>query len=276
VLAGGSSALAGSVGVQITRSGFNPPNVAVQSGDSVSWTNGDAVAHQVVVNGTSCKLSLQPSQSSSCTFSAPGTFSYSDPGASGSGFSGSVAVAPNTRSVSLSASRLVNIFGDAVTLSGTVSPKAAGQKVTVVATPAGLAATQTTVTTDASGNWSLQVQPRVRTAYQAQYDNASSSSVTVSIRPRITLQKVGSHQYLIVVLAAHSMAGKSVSITRWVPGIGWVTFRRAALQAIERTPTTSDAYVNLSVRLGTKLRIFFPQREVGSDYLAGHSNFIVN
>jgi hypothetical protein len=30
------------------------------------------------------------------------------------------------------------------------------------------------------------------------------------------------------------------------------------------------------VNLGTKLRIFMPASQVGSDYLEGHSNFIVN
>lgn len=162
---------------------------------------------------------------------------------------------PNSRAVSLSASRTLDIFGDAVTLSGTVSSRAAGEKVTVI---------------------SRQIQPRVKTVYQAQYDTASSSPVTVSIRPRITLQKVGRHQYLIVVLSAHSMAGKRVNITRWLPGRGYVTFRTATLQAIPRTPTTSDAYFTAFVRLGTKLRIFMPASEVGSDYFAAHSNFVVN
>jgi hypothetical protein len=148
--------------------------------------------------------------------------------------------------------------------------------VTVISRPAGLPEAQTIVTTTTGGTWSLQVQPRVKTAYQAQYDTASSSPVTVSIRPRITLQKVGRHQYLIVVLSARSMAGKTVNITRWLPGRGYVTFRTATLQAIPRTPTTSVAYFTTLVNLGTKLRIFMPASQVGSDYLEGHSNFIVN
>jgi hypothetical protein len=189
---------------------------------------------------------------------------------------GTVTVTPNSRSVSLSASRTLNIFGDAVTLSGTVSSKAAGEKVTVISRPAGLPEAQTIVTTTTGGTWSLQVQPRVKTVYQAQYDTASSSPMTVSIRPRISLQKVGRHQYLIVVLSARSMAGKIVNITRWLPGRGYVTFRTATLQAIPRTPTTSVAYFTTLVNLGTKLRIFMPASQVGSDYLEGHSNFIVN
>jgi plastocyanin len=273
VLAIGSTALAGSAGVKITSTGFDPANVSVQSGDSVDWTNSDNVRHEVKVAGSACTLSLAPAQSGSCVFSSPGTFAYSEPS---SGFSGTVSVAPNSRSVSLTSSRTLNIFGDAVTLSGTVSNKAAGEQVTVVSRPAGLPETQTAVTTTSGGSWSLQVQPRVKTVYQAQYDTASSPQVTVSIRPRITLQKVGRHQYLIVVLSARSMAGKLVNITRWLPGRGYVTFRTATLQAIPRTPTTSDAYFTTFVQPGTKLRIFMPANQVGTDYFEGHSNFIVN
>jgi plastocyanin len=285
VLTVGSTALAGSRGtavagpttsVKITSAGFDPATVAIQAGDAVSWTNSDTVRHRVVVTGASCSLTLDPSQTSSCTFAAAGTFSYSDPTASGSGFSGTINVAQSSRSVTLRSSRSLNIFGDAVTLSGTTSGKTAGEHVTVVARPAGLPVTETVVTTTSGGNWSLQVQPRVKTTYQALYENASSSSVTVNIRPRITLQKVGRQQYLVVVLAARSMAGKRVDVTRWIAGRGWVRFRSGTLQSLTRTPTTSVLYFTTSVRLGTKLRIFMSQNQVGPDYLDAHSNFIVN
>jgi plastocyanin len=273
VLAIGSTALAGSGAVQITSTGFNPANVTVQSGDSVNWTNADKISHQVDVKGNSCKLSLEAGQSGACAFPKAGKFDYNDPTAKG--FAGTVTVAPNSRSVSLTTSRSLNIFGDAVTLSGTVSSKAAGEQVTVVSSPAGLPANETTVTTTAGGNWSLQVQPRVKTTYQAKFDTASSSAVTVSIRPRITLQKIGRRQYLIVVLSANSMAGKRVNIARWAFG-HWVTFQTATLQALARTPTTSDVYVTTLVRRGTKLRVFLPADQVGPNYLEGHSNYIIS
>src|SRR6478672_10795219 len=207
VLALGSTALAGSAGVTINSAGFSPANVSVQTGDSVSWTNSDTVAHQVSVSNSTCKLDLQPSQSSSCAFPTAGTFNYSDPTASGGGFNGTVTVAQNSR---------------AVTLSASVSSKAPGEQVTVISRPAGLPEARRTVTTTTGGAWTLGVQPRVKTSYQASYDTVSSSAVTVQIRPRITLQKVGRHQYLIVVLAARSMAGKQVNITRFIPGRGYV------------------------------------------------------
>jgi hypothetical protein len=50
-------------------------------------------------------------------------------------------------------SRNVGIFGDAMTLSGTISSKAAGQHVTVSATPASGPALNYPATTEANGNW---------------------------------------------------------------------------------------------------------------------------
>ena len=271
VLAIGSTALAGSTGVQITSSGFTPSSVSVQSGDSVNWTNADSIRHRVVVNGSPCTLVLEPSQSSSCTFPTPGTFPYDD---SLSGFKGTVTVAPNTRAVTITSSRTIGIFGDAMTLSGTISSKQAGQHVTVRATPAAGPAFSYDVVTGANGTWSLQVQPRATTTYKASWDTATSNPFVVNLRPRLTFQKVGRHQYLVVVLAAHSMAGKQLDIARRIGG-RYVTYMHATITSIARTSTTSVAYFVTVVRPGTHLRAFLPKSQVGSDYLDGHSNFVV-
>ena len=108
----------------------------------MSWKNSDTTAHEVAVDKTNCKLSLQPSQTGSCTFATPGTFTYNDPTVKGSDqknspFAGSVTVAQNTRAVSIATSRSLMIFGDAITLSGTVSSKQAGETVTITAKPTG-------------------------------------------------------------------------------------------------------------------------------------------
>ena len=270
-LSAGSIAFAKTAGVQITSAGLNPKDVSIQAGDSVSWTNSDTVRHRVVFDNASCQLVLDPSQSSSCAFPTAGTFTYNDPNG---GFDGTVTVAANTRAVTLAASRSVGIFGDAMTLSGTVSSKTAGEHVTVTAKPAVGAAFSYDVVTTANGNWTLQVQPRANTTYQAVWENASSKALAISLRPRLTFQKVGRHQYLVVVLAARSMAGKQLDIARLVRG-RYVTYRRATLTSIGRTATTSVAYFVTIVPAGTHLRAFLPQAQVGSGYLDGHSNFVV-
>src|SRR5215208_2343160 len=132
ILVGGSSALAKTEGIEITKNGFDDTTVAIVSGDSVTWKNMDTADHEVVVDKTTCKLSLAPGQSSSCTFSTPGSFTFTDPTMRGSAFTGTLTVGQNTRSVSLASTRSVGILGDASTLSGTTSSKLAGETVTIV------------------------------------------------------------------------------------------------------------------------------------------------
>jgi plastocyanin len=276
ILLGGSSALAKTEGVEITKNGFNDTTVAIVSGDFVTWKNMDTVAHEVAVDQTSCKLSLEPGQSSACTFSTPGTFTFKDPTMKAGAFTGILTVGQNTRSVSLATTRSVGILGDAATLSGTVSSKQAGETVTILAHPAGQPVQSTQVTTTSGGNWSLQVQPQINTTYQAQFEGVLSGSTAISVRPRITLEKVGRARYLAVVVAARSMAGKTVELTRRTPNAGWVTIGQQQLQSIARTNTTVVTTFSASVSLGTKLRIFMPSAQTAPDYLDGHSNFVVN
>ena len=70
------------------------------------------------------------------------------------------------------------------------------------------------------------------------------------------------------------MAGKQLDIARRIGG-KYVTFRHATITSIARTSTTSVAYVVIVVPAGTHLRAFLPKSQVGSDYLDGHSNFVV-
>jgi plastocyanin len=273
ILAGGAVALAKTAAIEIAKDGFNPLAVTIQTGDAVTWKNSDTAAHQVAVDKTTCKLSLEPAQSGSCAFATPGTFTYTDPSKKETGFTGTLTVAQNSRAVTLASSRSVMIFGDATTLSGTISSKQAAESVTIVAQPAGEPAWSTQVTTTSGGNWSLQVQPRIRTTYQAKYEDVSSQSLIVTVRPRITLQKVGRDRFLVVVLAAHSMASKTVDVARWTNG-GWTTIGQQQLQAIARTSTIAVNSFSSYVKLGTKLRIFMPSSQTGPDYIDGHSNFV--
>ena len=191
LLVGGSSAVARTEGVDITKDGFKDTTITIMSGDSVTWKNTDTADHQVMVDNTSCKLSLEPGQTSSCTFATPGTFKFQDPTVTKAGFTGTLTVGQNTRSVSMTSNRTTVILGDAVMLSGTVSSKAADENVTITAQTPGQPATSTQVATTSGGNWTLQVQPQINTTYQAQFDGANSTSSAVNVRPRITLEKVG-------------------------------------------------------------------------------------
>ena len=63
------------------------------------------------------------------------------------------------------------VYGGAVTLSGTVSNRRAGETVTVFAKPTGQNqfASVGSATSAPNGNWSFIVKPRLQTAYEARW-----------------------------------------------------------------------------------------------------------
>jgi plastocyanin len=92
-LAAAAPTTAATTGVSITSTGFHPASVIVVAGDAVTWTNNDAVRHQVVANdGTFSSPVLAANQSFTHVFRNGGTFAYHD--AIRPRLKGSVAVIP--------------------------------------------------------------------------------------------------------------------------------------------------------------------------------------
>src|SRR2546421_6808640 len=104
----------------------------------------------------------------------------------------SVGTAAPPQTVTISASRPSVVFGKSVTLSGKVSAGKAGENVSVLAEPFGATAfaALATVQTVPGGHWSEVVKPTIETSYQAMWKGATSSTVSVKVRPLITLTLV--------------------------------------------------------------------------------------
>src|SRR5215217_7350866 len=65
--------------VNIKNFAFNPPNVTVAPGTTVTWVNNDQTAHTATATdpaGAFDSGTLQPGQSYSFTFDKPGTYAY--------------------------------------------------------------------------------------------------------------------------------------------------------------------------------------------------------
>ena len=120
--------------------------------------------------------------------------------------------------------------------------------------PAGEPVARVDVTTTTNGAWSLRVQPRINTEYQAQYGDVMSGKLAVNVRPRITFQKVGVNKFLIVVLSNKTLAGQTVQVTRFVNGTGWAPLGEAQLATIARTDSIAVKTVTELVPPGTRLR----------------------
>ena len=93
------------------------------------------------------------------------------------------ALAQTTQTVTLDASASKIVIGHDVTLSGTVTPAAAGETVEIRDAADAVVGT---VTTDPSGAFSLTISPSGTRAYHAVWGSVSSDVVTVRVRATIT------------------------------------------------------------------------------------------
>jgi hypothetical protein len=169
------------------------------------------------------------------------------------------------------------IFGGSLTVTGFVSSNQSSEVVTIVADPLGVdPPRRINVDTADDGEYRLRVQPRVRTTYTAEWRGATSRTLTVYVRPRITLRKVGRNRFTVTVVAGDSFAGNDVIIRRQRSRTNQrlVYVRRVTLAENPRSETISQRTFRLRVRRGLRLRAFLPASEAGAGYLGSQSNFI--
>jgi plastocyanin len=281
------SAAATTVTVSITKNGYVPKSVTVAKGDTVQFTNGDTAAHQVAfksTTGVTCSpasIVLQPSQSGSCTFATPGSYSYSDPNFKGNTYRGTITVtgttAPDT--LSATASPLIVVHGGHVTIAGKLSSLQAGQNVDVLEQQCGSSAQgkAATVATGTGGAYSASVAPVVNTTYAARSKLTTSPNVVVKVRPRVRLAKVAAHKYSIRVTAANKLVGKYAGFQRFNAATGrWVSVKVVSLRTASGTApaVTTSVTFRSTVKPLLRVRAVLSQAQVGSCYLPGTSNTI--
>jgi plastocyanin len=273
--------------VSITKNGYVPKSVTVAKGDTVQFTNSDTAAHQVsfkTTTGVTCtpaSIVLQPSQSGSCTFATPGSYSYSDPNFKGNTYRGTVTVtgttAPDT--LTLTATPLIVVFGGHVTVAGKLSTLQAGQSVDVLEQRCGSSANAkaTTVSTATGGVYTASLGPAMTTTYSARVKTTTSPNAVVKVRPRVRLAKVAPHKYTVRVTAAQRFVGKYAGFQRFNVATGrWVSVKVAALRTVSGTATvvTTSVTFRSSVKPLLRVRAVLSQAQVGGCYLPGTSNTI--
>jgi len=259
--------------VDISKLGFVPAAVSVQTGDSVTWTNKDTVNHQVVC--ATCPFTspvLTPGQTYSFTFTKVGKFTTVDP--LNKNKKGTVTVAAATAAgLSLTATPRVVTYGNATTLSGTLASGQANQKIDILAQPCGEKAAKvvTTVTTTTGGAFTYQAKPTMLTSYQSQSKpNLSSSAVSVSVRPVVTLRRNALHRFTTQVVAAQSLVGKAVVFQRWVAARHkWSRVKTVFLGSQHAATTPLAGSAVSSVTFGAKLRSRLRVRAVLASGQAG-------
>jgi plastocyanin len=284
VVMSGATAGAKTLTVTITKNGYVPKALSIATEDTVTFTNGDSVAHQVAFKSTTgfvCNpnpLVLQPAASASCVFHAAGSYSYSDPNTKGNTFRGSITVTAPPDSLTLTAKPLLLIFGGKVTGTGTVSTAKAGESVDVFAQQCGASTAQklTTVQTTTGGAYTISVQPLANTIYTTKLRNATSPASSARVRPLMKLARVAAHRYTVRVSAGESFAGKYVSFQRYNGALKrWVAVKAVPLKASKAgvaPAVVSVAAFRSTVKSGLRIRVTMAQAQVGTCYAPGLSN----
>jgi plastocyanin len=271
------SASAADRAVTITGTGFSPKDVTIAAGDSVTWRNTDTKPHQVTFDKATCTHVIAVGASASCTFRAGGKFNYRDPTQPGGAFRGSVTVSGPKTSVTLAPARKVAPYATPVALSGVISSQATGETVAVSAQECGKTTFTRlgTATTTTGGNWTFTAKPGLNTVYRASWRAAESPNATVQVTPKLRLTRLRS-RFTVRVSASHGFLGKLVLFQRYRTGVRrWATLKSVKLATV-RPPVAgtivTSATFRRSVRPGWRLRVRFPQAQVGTCYLAAASN----
>ena len=259
--------------VDITAAGFTPKTVTIEFGDTVTWTNKDSGAHQVLADQLAFPTSpvLAQNQTYSYTFTKSGSFGYRD--ALNTNRRGTVVVRAG---VSIKTAPAVVRYGGTATLSGVVSSLAAGETVNIDAKQCG--ATSFTrlasVKSTANGAWSAPAKPVMNTVYRAGWKNASPE-LTQSVSPLLALKRVRARRFTATATAALALTGKRLVVQRYVKSKRtWKAVKQVTLNKSQPgTPPavrTSVAF-SLRVRRGTKVRVLLPAAQAATCYAAARS-----
>lgn len=274
------------VTVNITKAGYVPSAITIAQGDTVQFSNSDAVAHQVTfksATGVTClpnPLVLQPAATGTCTFQNAGSFSYSDPNAKGHTYRGTVTVSATPESLALKPAAGIVTYHGSVALSGQHTPAKLGDSVDIVAQGCGatVGTKLTTVQTTATGSFATSAQPLLNTVYTAKTKASASPAVTVRVRPSLKLSRPAPHKFALRVTAAQSFGGAYASFQRYNGVLHrWVALKVVALHAAAAAPApdvVTVASFRSTVKAGLRVRATLAQRQVGNCYAAGLSNTI--
>jgi len=252
--------------INIFGSGFSPASATITEGDTVTWVNRDNANHQVLADkGQFVSPILRPSQRYSFTFNAAGTYTYKDE--LNRKLAGTITVKGLPPTLTFAASSQYVVFGDKVTLSGTVSNHKAGESVTIYYQPYPQPnlIQRATVLTGTSGTFSFIVSPQIATSYQAAWKGAYATPTSIQVQPKVTLGR--NNGWIIHAAAGVSFNGKAVQLQRLNTLTGqWVTLKKVILNS------KSSAKVLYKLPKGlNQLRVTMSVNQAGAGFLGAIS-----
>jgi plastocyanin len=264
-----SSAAATST-VQIRSTGFSPSSLTVNHGDKVTFHNADKVDHQVVAdNGAFASPILHANQSwTTAALSVAGTFRYHD--ALHPKLTGKLTVKGPPPAVSLALSVPIVYFGEATTLSGTISSGAANQSVEIDQQPWGQPSpTQLAIVkTGTNGTYSYNVTPSLYTTYVARWGGVASSSVVAQVAPKMRLVPGGRGYMKVYISSPVSLWHRHVYLQRLSPYGQWVNIAALIIGQANGRLFQPLKYLPKGV---SHVRVFLTVNQAGNGLLASHT-----
>ena len=252
--------------INIFGSGFSPASATITEGDTVTWVNRDNANHQILADkGQFVSPILRPNQKYSFTFNAAGTYTYKDE--LNRKLAGTITVKGLPPTLTFAASSQYVVFGDKVTLSGTVSNHKAGESVTIYYQPYPQPnlIERVTVLTGTGGTFSFIVSPQIATSYQAAWKGAYATPTSIQVQPKVTLGR--NNGWIIHAAAGVSFNGKAVQLQRLNVLTGqWVTLKKVILNS------KSSAKVLYKLPKGlNQLRVTMSVNQAGAGFLGAIS-----
>jgi plastocyanin len=252
--------------INIYGSTFSPKSATITEGDTVTWVNRDNANHQILADkGQFVSPILRPNQRYSFTFNAAGTYTYKDE--LNRKLAGTIIVKGLPPTLTFAASSQYVVFGDKVTLSGTVSSHKGGESVTIYYQPYPQPnlIQRVTLLTAADGTFSFIVSPQIATSYQAAWKGAYATPTSIQVQPKVTLGR--NNGWIIHAAAGVSFRGKAVQFQRLNTLTGqWVTLKKVILNS------KSSAKLLFKLPKGlNQLRVTMSVNQAGAGFLGAVS-----
>jgi hypothetical protein len=185
---------------------------------------------------------------------------------------------PAAQRLSLRVAPVTVRYGQATVVSGRLAGAVGSETVDIYefACAAGEPPKIATLSAAPGGTFSLPVQPRRSTTYEARSAASYIADAAVAVRPLVSLVKAGRSRYEARVTAKDADAAKLVSLQRW-SGRRWSTLQRAPLKRVTTSGTpiqaSSISIARFKMRLpsGIRLRAYLPRSSGGTCYAAAAS-----
>jgi plastocyanin len=267
VLALPASSAAATIQIKITSTAFTPKTPTINQNDTVTWTNSDTVNHQLVANdGTFASPILKRGQSYSFTFKTAGKVDYHD--ALKPALKGTITIKGPPPSVTVGVSMPIVVAGGSTTLSGAVSNGKANEPVLIFSQPYGGPVTNiSTIMTGTAGTFSYTTKPDLLTSYYVRWKTTNSQTVSVQVRPKLTLSRFSKTRFFARVEAAKSFAARSIYLHRRSQFGQWVIVGKYKLGP------NSGRIFNIPHKIGTyTYRVYMSTNQAGAGFLEGWSN----